>query len=200
MLFKRKRKIRAIITAQPGDIIGFSGANWMSAGINLATYGVPFWGLSHVGIVGKYNDQLVLFESTTLSDLPCLVQEKYVNGVQVHEIDRCVRKYNGRVWHYPLVHSLSPVKRIQLNSFLFDFIGTDYDAIGAFRAGGVIWSWLESKLRWEDLSSIFCSELCAAAHKHVDLFDANSASRWSPNKLVRTERRQGILGKPRRIK
>ena len=35
-----------------GDIIGFSGDSWLSVGINLATYGIPFWSLSHVGILG----------------------------------------------------------------------------------------------------------------------------------------------------
>ena len=36
-----------------GDIIGFSGDSWISTLVNIATYGIPFWGLSHVGIMGR---------------------------------------------------------------------------------------------------------------------------------------------------
>ena len=55
-----------------GDIIGFSGDSWISACVNIATYGIPFWGLSHVGIMGHADDgRLLLFESTQLDDLPC---------------------------------------------------------------------------------------------------------------------------------
>ena len=36
-----------------GDIVGFSGPSWISAGINIATYGIPLWGISHVGIMAN---------------------------------------------------------------------------------------------------------------------------------------------------
>jgi len=55
-----------------GDIIGFSGDSWISTLVNIATYGIPFWGLSHVGIMGRADDgRLMLFESTQLDGLPC---------------------------------------------------------------------------------------------------------------------------------
>ena len=43
-----------------GDIIGFSGDSWISALVNVATYGIPFWGLSHVGILGHADDGRLL--------------------------------------------------------------------------------------------------------------------------------------------
>jgi len=183
-----------------GDIIGFSGDSWLSAGINLVTYGIPFWSLSHVGILGEHDGELLLFESTSLSDLPCVIQGKPVWGTQAHRIDECVRAYGGKVWHYPLYRPLYPFENKRLSAFLLEYLGKDYDAIGAFRAGGIGWSWLESKLRRQDLTSLFCSEYCAAAHAHVGVFRTDHVSRWSPNRLVRTERRRGILLKPWRLK
>lgn len=199
MLFRYKQKT-CFSLVRPGDIIGFSGDSWLSAGINLATYGIPFWGLSHVGIVGKFKGLHVIFESTSLSDMPCMVQEKKTSGTQAHSAWGCISAYRGKVWHYPLWRPLSNVESLGLTAFLLEYIGTNYDFIGAFRAGGKIWSWLESKLRQEDLTSLFCSELCVAAHRHVRIFKVNSASHWNPNRFVREERQRGILMKPRRIK
>ena len=198
MILLRSHKPRP--EPKAGDIIGFSGDSWLSFGINLATYGIPFWSLSHVGILGEHEGELLLFESTSLSDLPCVIQGKPVWGTQAHRLDECVEAYGGKVRHYPLWRPLYTFESQRLSSFLVKHIGKDYDAIGAFRAGGIGWSWIESKLRRQDLSSLFCSEFCAAAHAHVGVFRTDHAGRWSPNRLVRTERRRGILLKPWRLK
>ena len=198
MILLRSQKTRP--EPKAGDIIGFSGDSWLSAGINLATYGIPFWSLSHVGIVGEHDGELLLFESTEQNELPCSIRGKPVCGTQAHRLDECIRAYNGKVWHYPLYRPLYTFERKRLNTFLQKYLGKDYDAVGAFRAGGVGWSWLESKLRRQDLSSLFCSEYCAAAHARVGIFRTDHLSRWSPNRLVRTERRRGILLKPWRLK
>lgn len=199
MLFRHKKGF-PFVCVKPGDIIGFSGNSWLSAGINLATYGLPFWSLSHVGIIARFRDRNVLFESTSLSDLFCMVQRKRVSGTQAHRAYECISKYKGKVWHYPLRWALPTGDAMRLTTFLLKYIGTNYDAIGAFRSGGKIWSWLESKLRREDLTSLFCSELCVAAHHHVKIFYPNGASHWNPNNFVREERKRGILLKPVRIK
>jgi hypothetical protein len=47
--------IMSMDTFKPGDILGFSGDTWVSATINLATYGIPYWHLSHVGIVAEWD-------------------------------------------------------------------------------------------------------------------------------------------------
>ena len=198
MILLRSHKLRP--EPKPGDIIGFSGNCWLSVGINLASYGIPFWSLSHVGIVGEHKGELLLFESTSLSELPCAIQGKPVWGTQAHRLDGCVRAYRGKVWHYPLYRPLYAFESQRLSAFLLKYLGKDYDAIGAFRAGGIGWSWLESKLRRQDLTSLFCSEYCAAAHAHVGVFRTDHVGRWSPNRLVRTERRRGILRRPWRLK
>lgn len=185
---------------KPGDLLGFSGDSWASAGINLVTYGIPFWSLSHVGILGEHGGELLLFESTTLSDLPCLVRGECFAGTQAHRTGDIVSAYRGKVWHYPIYRPLFDDERGRLNDFLIRHTGLPYDAIGAFRSGGIGYSWIESKLRLADLSSLFCSEFCCAAHAAIGLFITDHVSRWSPNRFVRAERRQGLLLKPARLK
>lgn len=191
---------RSPVEFMPGDLLGFSGHAWSSAGINIATYGIPLWSLSHVAIVGEHEKKTVLFESLTDSPQPCLVAGKLVVGTQVHEIQRTIDEYHGKVWHYPLFRKLYDFERGRLNNFLHEYLGHGYDQIGAFRAGGLGFSWVESWLHPQCLSSLFCSEYCCAAHSTIGVFATDNVARWSPNRLVRKERRMGILLKPRRLK
>ena len=46
-----------------GDILAFSGHSLTSAFINVVSYGIPFWSVSHVGIIGEHEGRLLLFES-----------------------------------------------------------------------------------------------------------------------------------------
>ena len=198
-----------------GDVLGFSGDSWWSAGINIATYGLPWWGLSHVGIVAEaykgcawaYPElhavkpgTLMVFESTMSCDLDCAFQRRVIRGVQAHKIADRVAEYRGKVWHYPMCRRLRPLESERLTHFLLSHMGTNYDAIGAFRAGGIGFSWLESLFRPEDLTSLFCSEYVRAAQNFLRLTSGNNASRWNPNLLVRRERRDGLLLGPERIK
>lgn len=185
---------------KPGDIIGFSGDGLSSAGIILATYGLPYLSLSHVGIMGRTTDgRLLLFESTSPDELLCEYARKPVNGTQAHSLDARLANYSGKVWHYPLCRQLFEHEDERLTEFLEATIGLPYDAIGAFRAGGEAFSWIESRLREQDLSALFCSEWCAAAHTEIGIFATDNVSRWSPNRFTRTERQMGILRKPRRL-
>jgi hypothetical protein len=184
----------------PGDIIGFSGEGLVSIFINCVTYGIPLWSISHVGIIGEHDGRLLIFESTTTDTVPCEVTGKCIAGSQAHSVQHQLDHYKGRLWHYPLYRPLFGHERKRLHTFLHQTVGLSYDNIGAFRAGGLGFSWFESQLREADLHSLFCSEWCAAAHAEIGLFATDNVSRWSPNLLCRTERRMGILKKPRRLK
>ncbi len=184
----------------PGDIIGFSGEGWMSTGIILATYGLPYMSLSHVGIMGEHDGRLLLFESTTLTAEPCEITGKHNSGTQAHSLDYKLASYRGKMWHYPLYRALYEHESKRLTAFLESTLDLPYDTIGAIRAGGETFSWIESRLRKQDLHSLFCSEWCAAAHSTIGLFPTDNVSRWNPNRLTRTERYEGILQTPRRIK
>lgn len=184
---------------QDGDLVTFSAYTALGVGINLATYGVPFFGASHIAIVGTYDRKKVLFESTTLNDVPCLIQGERVSGVQATDFDDRTRNYRGKVFHHPLSVPLTRVEKQRLNRFLLSHIGKDYDAIGAFRSGGIAWSWIESKLRRADLTSLFCSEYCAAAHKKLNRLETKNVSRWSPNAFIRRQRRDKIVARKIRV-
>lgn len=194
MMARRQPEIKS------GDVIGFSGKSWHNIFINLCSYGIPYWGISHVGIIGEYEGELLLFESTTLSNIPCVIQDKPFPGTQAVRLDDRLANYDGRVWHYPLYRRLFSAEAERLNQFLVDHIGISYDHIGAIRSGGQAWSWFESLLHEEDLDSIFCSELCAAAHREIGMIRTDNVSRWNPNRFIRLERRESILAKPWRLK
>lgn len=184
-----------------GDLLGFSGANIISDLVNIATYGMPRWGISHVAIVGDTEDgRTLLWESTTLDELPCEIAGQSVEGFQAHSIDASIERYRGRVWLYPMYRDLYHAERQRLTTVLTALIGTPYDKLGAARSAGIGLSWVEHLFRPEDLRSIFCSEAVAAIYSTLGLCPSKSASRWNPNRLVRRYRRAGILLRPERLK
>jgi hypothetical protein len=183
-----------------GDVIGFLGRGFGSRFINLGTYGIPNWGISHVAVVGDCDDIPVLFESTTSSEYPCYIKREFVRGVQAHTIGETIESYDGFIWHYPLYRELYNHEKTRLRAYLVGKLGTPYDLIGAVRSGGAGFSWLESRFREEDLSSVFCSEFLASAFAHTGLYSIANASRWNPNKITRQLRRRGILRRPVRKK
>lgn len=172
-----------------GDVIGFSGRNPMSDGINIATFGIPRWGISHVGIIS--GDRLNgdrLFESTS---------EK---GVHSRPLRAAIGAYDGRVWAYTLIRPLYLHEYARMTNRLATFRGSDYDVRGALQSGGRVWSWVQAALRGEDLTSLFCSEFGAEVLSYIGLFPTSNASRWNPNHFVRKLRRLGIVNPPRRLK
>ncbi len=184
---------------RPGDVVGFSGEGGISFAVNILSYGIPWYSISHVGILGEHEGELLLFESTTLSNLPCVIQGKSVEGVQAVRLKDRVREYDGKVFWYPLVNPLFASDRQHLHQFLIDQIGKPYDLIGALRAGGKIWAWMESHLREADLNFLFCSELVASSLNKVNRLETHNVSSWSPNRLIRQGLKKNILQRPRRL-
>src|SRR5689334_3757390 len=84
-----------------GDVIGFSGRDVISRAIKLATVPPWYWFsahwkcVSHVGICVHYKDMIVLVESTTLDDEPCLITGKKIKGVQAHTPRERIAYYPG---------------------------------------------------------------------------------------------------------
>lgn len=183
-----------------GDIIAFSGFKRESVIVNLVTYGIPYWSASHIGIIGDYKGEQLLFESTSLSNIPCVIQRKPHKGVQAVRLADRIKTYDGRAWIYPIYRPLFGFESDRLNEFLLSKIGILYDMVGGMRSVGAGISWIESKLRGEDLSLLFCSEYVAAAHNLIGFLRTENASRWNPNKFIRHERRMRTLRRPRRLK
>lgn len=186
------KALPALHNLNPGDIIGFSGFNLESYFINVVTYGWPGWSISHVGIVGHYKGHDLIFESTTDSPHKCEVQRAYVQGTQAHKLEH-IYDYKGRIWHYPLVKPLRGWESKALTRYLTDGLGRRYDVAGARRAGAKVWSWIQARLYPENQEALFCSEWVAGAHRFIERFDTPNISSWSPNALIREERRRGIL-------
>jgi hypothetical protein len=169
---------------QFGDIIGFSHRSFLGACINIGTLGVPFYGLSHIGIIGPGH---MIYESTTLSDIPCHVTGKLIAGVQAHDPGPRVRDYTGRVYRYRLNVNLHKIQSTVLGRYLERQLGVPYDSLGAFRSRTLGLGYIEKWLckRPENLSSLFCSEYLAAALDVSCIWTPENASRWNPNRLAR---------------
>ena len=199
--FKRRLVLPGEMEIKAGDLIGFSGRSWVSAAINVASYGIPLWGISHVGIMANASDgRLLIFESTSLEDLPCEISHENFTGTQAHLLDDILRVYAGKAYHYPLYRPLYANEDERLTEFLMETIHVPYDAMGAFRSAGVGLSWIESWFRPSNLHTIFCSEWVAAAYAVTGLHPTDNVSRWNPNRLCRHLRGHNLLCKPRRLK
>lgn len=184
-----------------GDVIGFTASTWLGRLINLATLGSPWAGLTHVGVVvASPSGELVLFESTTLCDMPCLFQRRRVDGVQAHWLRQRIVAYPGKVWHYLIAKAPDGFERYTLYDWCRSRIGTPYDVTGALHARGLCCGWLIHRLLPENLQSMFCSEFVPAALREIGRFDTLNASAWSPNALCRELVRRGTHLPARRIK
>lgn len=183
---------------KPGDILGFSGAGFVSDLINIGTFGIPRWHLSHVGIIAQLNGQNLMFESTSLApaDQPCVLQGKAIRGVQVHTIEQALAR-KGKVWLYPLSRTLYPRESRRLTYSLMGQLGRDYDMLGAGNAGGGLFlRWARVLLGNENLDDVFCSELTAHEYSELGILPSGNASAYNPNAFVRRARRAGV-SKPR---
>jgi len=197
----RMRRAVAIPTdVKPGDIIGFSGFYLHSALVNLGSLGIPFWSISHVGILAQAPDGRLLLWESSEDDSRCEITGLTGSGVKAHDLTSVVEEYRGSVWHYPLYRPLYSHENSRLTAYLLSVLDKPYDQIGAVRSGGLVLSVIESFFREQDLSSLFCSETVAATYAYLGLFQTVNASRWSPNRLMRRLRRAEIVGAPRRIK
>ena len=194
--------MRQIPEMKPGDVFGFSSCSSMGFWINLGTWGIPFWCLSHVAVVAAHpsTGQPLLFESTLSGNRRCVIQKEHVKGMQAHYPGLRIQLYHGKVWHYSLRNTLSDKQSNRLTEYFVGLLGVGYYKIGAFRSRATPWGLLEQYWRPENLQALFCAEVSAAGLRVVNEFRTGNASKWNPNSFVRALRRRGIVGKPQRVK
>lgn len=182
---------------RPGDIVAFGSPGFVSGVIKAVTLG----SVSHVGIISDHNGRPALYESTTLAagSKPCVVQGKPVKGVQVHWLEEIASR-PGKIWRYPIAKPLDSVEARRLKIFLVSQLGKDYDYAGALASGPRLIRWSSWLFKDESLSSIFCSELCAAAYDRLLRFDIRTSSVYNPNNMLRRMLRRGCVLEPQRIK
>ena len=192
---------------RPGDGLDFSADGWTGLGIKVCSLGC----LSHTAYLANYpadSDLLAVFESTSLSPLPCMIQRKLVEGVQCHGLAETIQNYPGKVWHSPLRVPLSRSEAIRLSEWSIDMCKreTPYDWLSAARARTLGFGWVRRYLSRTmgctgSSESVQCSEFRAYGMGEVDRFDASdNPGLWSPVRLARRLRKRGTLLGGRRVK
>lgn len=187
-----------IAEAKTGDVIAWCGNSWLSASINMLTYGVPTLSVSHVGIVCQIGEDKLVFESLAHPVSRCFVRGELVKGTQAHLIGETDIN-SGRVYLYPLSYRLYEHEARRLSFYLLGSVGKPYDVVGALRAGGWLTSLVSARLHREETSALFCSEWVASALCEIGVFQTGNVSRWSPNRLCRVGRHIGVFKRPVRI-
>jgi len=150
-----------------GDIVLFSGKSAVSNIIKLFSGGK--W--SHVGMVvimEEFDRMVLLWESTTLSNIPDIETRTATKGVQLVPMSQRITTYEGEVTIRLLNKAISdamnqklaevrkelsrkPYERSQI-----ELLKAAYDGIGGASSG-------------DDLSSLFCSELVAEGYQAMGL-------------------------------
>lgn len=194
------------IQLRTADLLLVSGRGAVSRAIKARTcnkwhalkglLGWPCWQcVSHVAIVAQAMGQLLVFESTTLSSLPCAVSGQRRSGMQAHGPADWLAGAGGAVWQASLApwYGLDDRDQRKLSEFLLDAIDRGYDPRGALVAG-------IGRPRDSDLSTVFCSEIVAAGLMVAGVMPRDNASRYHPSGLIRDLVRRGIYGLPRRLK
>ena len=197
-----------------GDIVLFSGRGIVSQSIRWRTWSkyshcglvcwvtpehirtaASLWSASWIDRTDYLCDWLgcgkwLCFESTTLSDLPCAITGEAIHGVQAHELQVRVDRYDGAVCYLPWRERFRLTEEEQHNLALrlLVRIGTPYDARMAALAGSCLLKYI-----WPydaaDRSSVFCAAMCG---RQIGLLSPGmrlplkSPSRWTPGGLYRT--------------
>ena len=178
---------------QPGDLVFFAGRGLESRWIALVTCTPWQWAqrtpFSHVGICARdphNRGRVLIFESTTLCDLPCAITGKKEKGVQAHFPSERIRNYPGKVWRLaPTIHyALKWQQGARLTDFLMSEIGKPYDYEGAMISAT---NWLRlCEWMYPTLDKVFCSYLCMAALKYCEMVDKDLNPRaYSPARMAR---------------
>jgi hypothetical protein len=190
-----------------GDVVGFSGSHYLSDFINVVTYGVPRYSISHVGILARKNkrSKWLVFEANEDVPYPCAITKRKHDGVQAHSLDLLLERYPGKAWLYrlkgPAILKMEDGQQyLSLYDAMCTELGTPYDWMGAKRAGGFFHSAIHALLHKQDTSSLFCSELVAMILNEYGILDTNNVSKWSPNRLMRHLVRKQIYDKAVRLK
>lgn len=181
---------------QPGDILACYGSDWASWWISFFTASLRRpsslrLGPSHVGIVVDHPGRgLILVESTTMCDHPCLFRGRPVSGVQAHYPEERIGDYlagggHVEVWRMNPYWAVEPPAYWRIVKGYFDNPNeTLYDLRGALTSGTRILCKILSYLE-TDLERLFCSELVAATLMHLCRLPLANATMYNPARLLR---------------
>lgn len=167
---------------QTGDMVFFSGRGLVSKGIKIATGSE--W--SHVGLVIRIDvlDLVLIWESTTLSDVNDIVSGEAVRGVQIAPLSRRIATYDG---DYAFRRMGIPNKFPNYESTLkqlrreLDNKPYEQSTIQLIKSA---FEFMDKPTDSEDLSSVFCSELVAEYYQRLGILDDTPSCLYSPADLA----------------
>lgn len=167
---------------QSGDVLGFVGRGWLSAFINLVTFGIPRVSISHVGlIIVEENDVYV-------------VESLLGKGVVKRPYSESVR--GETVYLYPLSRETYAHEDRRIRRVANSIVGVPYSERKAFWAGGFLTHIIGYWTMRENSRGLFCSEAVSLVLSEAGPLSTGSFSSWSPNRLVRHLVRAGICERP----
>lgn len=161
-----------------GDLVLFSCKNnFFSLAIQLITNSK--W--SHVGMVVKdpRQDVVYLWESTTLSDIKDIVDNKFKKGVQLVLLSERLANYQGIVAIRQLqgINLTNDTQAMQeLTRLRQELKDRPYEQHKLELLNATIDTFGDLFKNEKDLSSIFCSELVAEAYQRMGLLDLSEPS------------------------
>jgi hypothetical protein len=175
----------------PGDLLLFAGRSLESRWIAAVTC-TP-WQLlagqwfSHLGICARGpRGQVLVWESTTLCDLPCEIMKRKVRGVQAHIPRQRLSRYDGAAWRLRLAtrEALTEQDSLRLSDFVMSEIGRPYDYEGAMISA--TWRLRLCRTLYPTLDKLFCSFFVLAALKDIGKVDKDLNPRaFSPARTAR---------------
>ena len=178
-----------------GDIFGFSGpvTQMQTLAIRLR----DLTRFSHVALCCEYAGQVLLWESTTLCNVPCFICGKLHSGTQATDPETRVKNYHGSVYWMRLRDKLAPSEVQRLAYWLIREYGKPYDMKQC------LWSIPSLHLypsQGYDDSSWFCSEQVWAALQHVKRIPVDIlAAAMRPAHVMRWLPRWGVYTAPQKI-
>lgn len=171
-------------TLKTGDIILFSGKGGISSLIK--RFSNSKW--SHVGMVVRFMDMVLLWESTSLSKLKDVQTGKSTQGVQLVGLSERLAIYDGDFALRRLSENLSGAQLHALSKFRSEVAGRPYEKDYIELLNSVLI--FENT---EDLSSIFCSELLAEAYQRMGLLTEDKPSNeYTPKDFAGRLRLKGL--------
>lgn len=169
-----------------GDLVLFGGKGRISSLIKRFTRS-PY---SHVGMIIRTELGVLLWESTTLSNVEDVFTGKAHKGPQVVMLSDRIRTYEGEIYVRPIRESLAPVEIEALHEFRHEIAGRPYEVSEIELIRAVMDIGPDQK---EDLSSIFCSEQVVEAFQRMGrISERYSSNEFTPHDLGTDFR--GIFG------
>lgn len=173
------------LSLQTFDIALFTGKGFVSNSIRLVERLFGKRGkYSHVGIIIRNRNRVMLFESTTLNGK---------KGVQLNYFSQRLKEYNGSVFIRQMACNRSVRRRTKAAEFVALTMGLPYEKHLIELAGSAVDTVLDAQGDYID-TDYFCSELVTGLLKYVGLANTDTdADEFAPDDYATGGRIERVL-------